>query len=535
MRALELEWSRIKTCPNWKPWIAIVCLTTTTLSAQSLPELMPLNQPLWLKQTAALATQSLHASVQGASAVHMPAQPLQLKTSVAQSTQSGPDRAQTLVDLWERLAISEPTLLAARAQAQAILAKESETFAQFLPQINLTANTIRNNRDYQTTGPFSTTTTERYNSNGIQLNLTQTLWKQANLVAHTQARAATEQAVQQMLATQQDLLVKLVAVWAEAHYASDALQTAQAIEAAAKQQLVGFARGYSLGLYALPQRDEAQSKLQQAIAERHAAESELFARHTGLEQLVGSLPALGPKLIRLDLKKLPFGSLPPLASFTGQLIDNNPAVRAALGALRVAQVEVRKQQAQHGPSLDLVAGVGRTAQPNAGNTPGQAGFKSRLDNIGLQFSLPLFAGGAPTAKVREAVALESKARYELDAAQRNALTQASQAWAQLRSTQSKLEAAEQAVIAGLSAQRLAVLGQRNGIKTPADELQALQMIETARRDASRAYFDNIISMAKLQAASGQIEENTLVEIQQRLQAPSAFGLVPDIQFIQRED
>lgn len=443
--------------------------------------------------------------------------------------------AQTLPELWERLAISEPTLLAAKAQAQATLARESEAFAQFMPQINLTANSLRNHRNYETTGLFPTTSKERYNSNGVQLNLTQTLWKKANLVAHTQARAATEQAVQQMLATQQELLTKLVAAWAEAHYARDALQTARAIEAAAKQQLVGFVRGYSLGVYALPQRDEAQSKLQQAIAERHAAESELFARHTALEQLVGALPALGPKLIQLDLKKLPFGSLLPLASFIGELPDNNPAVRAALGALKVAHEEVRKQQAQHGPSLDLVAGVGRTAQPTAGNTPGQPGFKSRLDNIGLQFNLPLYSGGAPSAKTREAVALESKARYELDAAQRNAITQASQAWAQLRSVQSKLEAAEQAVVAGLSAQRLAILGQRNGLKTPADELQALQLIETARRDASRAYFDNIIGMAKLQAATGLIEENTLVEIQQRLQAPSAFGPVPAILFIERED
>jgi outer membrane protein len=443
--------------------------------------------------------------------------------------------AQTLPELWERLAISEPTLLAAKAQARATLARESQTFAQFLPQITATANTTQNHRSYQTTGPFSSLSNDRYNSNGVQLNLTQSLWKQANRVTHTQAKAATEQAVQQMLATQQELLTKLVVAWAETHYARDALQTARAIEAAAKQQLVGFERGYALGVYALPQRDEAQSKLQQAIAERHAAESELFARHTALEQLVGALPALGPKLIQLDLKKLPFGSLQPLVTFTGELPDNNPAVRAALGALRVAQDEVRKQQAQHGPSLDLVASVGRTAQPATGSIPGQAGFRNRLDNIGVQFNMPLYSGGAQTAKVREALELESKARYELDTSQRNALTQASQAWAQLRSTQSKLEAAEQAVVAGLSAQRLAVLGQRNGLKTPADELQALQLIETARRDASRTYFDNIIAMAKLQAAAGLIEEDTLVEIQRRLQAPSPFAPVPEILFIERED
>jgi outer membrane protein len=503
---------RREICINRALWIAALCLASGILNAQNLSETVFPDRSLRLKPTMLLSSQAT-----------APNRPL------------FPSNAQTLPELWERLAISEPTLLAAKAQARAVLARESQAFAQFLPQITATANTTLNHRIYKTTGSVSNLTNDWYNSNGSQLNLTQSLWKQANRVANTQARAATEQAVQQMLATQQDLLTKLVTTWAETHYARDALQAARAIEAAANQQLLAFSRGYSLGIYAIPQRDEAQSKLQQAIAERHAAESELFARHTALEQLVGPMPALGPKLIQLDLKKIPFGSLPPLENFTGELQDNNPTARAALGALRVAQDEVRKLQAQHGPSLDLVASIGRTAQLATGVTPGQAGFKNRLDNIGLQFNLPLYTGGAQSAKVREAVELETKVRYELEAAQRNAITQASQAWAQLRSAQSKLEAAEQAVAAGLSAQRLAVIGQRNGIKTPADELQAVQLIETARRDASRAYFDNIIGMAKLQAASGMLEENTLVEIQERLQAPTAFTPVPAILFIQRED
>jgi outer membrane protein len=438
--------------------------------------------------------------------------------------------AQTLTELWERVATTEPTLLAATAQARAVAERKKQTFAQFLPQVNLTANTTHNHREYQTTGAFPNFSNEWYNSHGAQLNVTQPLWKKANDVAHKQSKVATEQAIQQLQATQQDLLNKLIVAWAEALYARDALRAAHAIEAAAAQQMVSFERGFALGVYAINQRDEAKAKRQQAVADRYVAESEMFARHSSLEQLVGPLPAISAEYLNLEMQKIPFGSLRPLNTLIESLDDTNPGIRAAEKALQVAQEEVRKQTALHGPSLDLVAGVGRNNQA-AGSTPGQSGFKTRLDTVALQFSMPLYTGGAQTSKVKEAVDLETKARYELDSAKRNATNQAQQAWAQLRSAQAKFEAAEQALIAGKSIERVAIVGIKNGTKTPADELQAKQLIETALRDARRAYYDNVIGHAKLMTATGLIEESTLEDIQKRLLVPTNFLRTPNMQFV----
>lgn len=442
--------------------------------------------------------------------------------------------SQSLLELWERLAATEPTLLAAVAQAQAVSERQNQTKAQLLPQVNASANYTHNSRTYQTAGQVPSSSQERYNSNGLQLSLTQPLWRQSNAIAHRQAGMATEQAVYLLLATQQDMLGKLLTAWAEDLYAADALSTALAIETAANRQLLTYERGLALGLYGIGERDEAKAKRQLAIAERFAAESEQFARHTALEQLVGPLTALSVGQLNLQANKMPYATLPPLATFTSRLEDNNPAIRAAESALKVSREEVRKQQSQHSPTLDMVVGIGRTAQP-AGTTPNQSGFKNRLDTVGLQLNVPLFAGGATTSKVREALSLETKARYELDAAKRNALGQASQAWAQLRSAQAKLEVAELALAAGLSAERLAVVGQKNGIKTPLDELQAKQQIEAARRDAKRAYYDNVIGMAKLLVATGLIEEDTLRDVQQRLLSPLPFTQIPGIVATQLED
>lgn len=437
-----------------------------------------------------------------------------------------PISAQTLPELWQRVALSEPTLLAAMAQSRATVERENQTYSQFLPQISITANTAQNHRKYQTTGVFPSFSDDQYNSRGAQLNLVQPLWKQVNHVAHQQALEASEQARQLLLATQQELLNKLVSAWAESLYARDALQAAHALEAAAQQQFLNYEKGLALGLYTVDQRDETKAKRQQTIADRYAAESELFARHTALEQLTGPLPALDSEGVSLESQKFPFGTLLPLAQYTYTLRDGNPAIKVAEQALKVAQEEVRKQQVQHGPTLDLVVGIGRNTQPAAGATPDQPGFISRLNNVALQFNMPLYSGGLQSSKVREALELEMKTQYELDAAKRNAQSQAAQAWAQLRSAQAKLEAAEQALSAGYSSERVAMVGQKTGTKTPLDALQAKQQIETARRDARRAYYDNIIGMAKLLLATGEIGEGTLEDIQKRLKSPSDLGKIP---------
>lgn len=427
-----------------------------------------------------------------------------------------PVSAQTLPDLWKRIATSEPSLLAAQAQARATAERENQTFAQFLPQVSLTANTTSNNRRYETTGAFPNLSNDRYNSNGTQINLTQPLWKKVNHVAHSQAQAASEQSRLQLLATQQDLLSKLVSYWAEAAYAKDALQAAIAIEVVANEQLTSYERGFSLGLYAITQRDEARAKQRQARADRFAAESELLTRRAILEQLVGKIPSLDNTLTILETQKIPYEGFKPLVAFTDAINATNPNIRVADQALVVAKEEVRKQQAQHGATLDLVAGAGRNAQPSTGAIPSQSGFKSRPNTVALQLNVPIYSGGSQNSKVREALALAEKAEYEVDAAKRNALSQATQAWAQLHSAQAKFEAAEQSLIAGQSAERVALFGQKTGTKTPLDELQAKQQIETARRDTRRACYDNLIGMAKLLAASGAIEEATLEDIQQRL-------------------
>lgn len=442
-------------------------------------------------------------------------------------------KAASLIELWERIATNEPTLLASLYQARATAERINQTRADFYPQLNVTANSGLNHRDYQTLGVAPSQTDERFTSKGAQLNLTQPLWKPSIVHAHHQANIAKEQAYFQLEAARQELILKLIMAWVEDLDAGDAINAAHAVEVAAAQNFKAYQVGYELHLYAIDQRDEAQAKYQQAVADRQMAESDWFTKHGQLEQLVGALPANQTDYITLDMDKLPY-SVNSYADLTNELDITNPAVRASQLAWQTADTEVRKQIAGHQPTVELIASAGYNSQPDTGTTPNQAGFRSQLSAISIQLNWPIYTGGEISSKVREARYQAEKAYQDMEAIRRTTQNQAVQAWAQLRSAQAKIQASRQRVTASKSFQQVALNGQKNQTKTLYDELYAQQLLETSYRDARRAYYDNIIGMAKLMLATGQLSESTLADIQSRMRSPKTYTEIPYPVFYQEE-
>ncbi len=454
---------------------------------------------------------------------------VRLLALTAFATLATASQAATLAELWERIATTEPSLLAGLAQARATAERVNQAKAEFYPRVALTANKTRNWRRYETLGEEPVTTRDRYNSDGFQLTATQPLWKPVIEHGHKQALANKEQSYFQFETTRQDLLLRLITAWAEDLDGRDAIRAAQAVEEAAAVHAKAHEQGFGLGLFSKDQRDESQAKYQQAIADRYTAESDWFAKHGQLEQLVGPLAPTNQDYLTLDLNKLPFSAV-SYVTITEQLDTLNPAIRAAQFAWLAAQAEVKKQEAEYQPVVELVASTGRNNQPDTGPTPSQAGFRSRVSSIAIQLNWPLYSGGSTTSKVRESRHMVEKARQDMEAARRNAHNQASQGWAQLRSAQAKLEAARQRVVAAKTFEQAAIEGRKNNVKSFYDEVYARQLLESGLREARRAYYDNVIGFSKLKAALGELDEDTLLEIQQKPKNPQVSDPVPRIVF-----
>jgi outer membrane protein len=418
--------------------------------------------------------------------------------------------AQTFREAVELARNSEPAYLGLKANAAAAQERSKQAFAGLLPQVNATAATNVNRRDYHTRGSSTADAIDHYNSHNAQLSLTQPIIRPSNVIALRQAETAVSQADYQLVAAEQDLLAKLVQSWFDAMSARDSVLFTTRQAAATQQQWNILRRGVDLGTASAPAAEEARAKHEQALAEQISAEMEFQVRAAGLEQIIGPLHAFRPPFL---------SSASRTEDFTGESLDSwlerlerSPQVLAATHAVNAADDEIRKQRALYGPTLDLVGSYGKNSQ-QVGNFPGQAGYDIVTGTIGLQLNIPLFAGGGQYAKVTEAIALRDKARQELAAAQRAGRLAAKQAWYGWLGANARYAAGLQALRSAALTLRAAIVGIASGVKTDLDRLQAVVQVETARRDFNKARYDLVASFVRLKAVAGLVADDDVLRLE----------------------
>lgn len=428
-----------------------------------------------------------------------------------------PAFALTLGEAVERARHNDPTYLSAQADLDVSRERYDEALASLRPQISASASTGYNRRDYvQFSTIANTSFLEKYNSNSAQLNLTQPLWHHADKIAVTQADLAVAQSGYQLMAASQDLLMRLAQAWFDIMQARDALLKNDARVRTMKQQWEQAGRSHELGVISAIELEEAHSTKDQALAEREEAQSVFAIKQAELEQIIGMAewnpPVLADKFALPDWGELPE---PWLALAEGR----NPTLLAAQRQLEAARAEVRKQRAEHEPTLDLVASHGRNAQ-GSGLSGGQSGFYYWLDTVSLQLNVPLYAGGANAARVREAIALQNKAELEWETALRSVRKGVKQTWFFLQAKRAQLASAQQAVNATVFALRGAESAQSRGMKADADVLRAQQKNIAAQCDWRKARYEAILNYLKLKAITGTLSGTDLSALDEE------FDVVP---------
>ena len=405
---------------------------------------------------------------------------------------------------------NDPVFLSAYANQSASGERSSQALASLLPQISATASSTSNRRVYEVMNSAQSVSEDVYNSNAAQLSLTQPLWRHANWIARSQAEAAAAQAYYQGIAAEQDLLMRLAQAWFDVMLARDVMELNSAQLKVAEQQWLQMKRAAEIELVGLVSLEEARSKFDQAAADYSNSEADQAIKVASLEQIVGRTvlfkpPALSEKFSLADPRK---GTL---EQWLQHAEEKSPLVIAALLGLEAASDEIRKQRSGHEPTLDMVATYGRNSQ-DAGTFPGQNGFTITQGTIALQLSVPIYSGGGQNAKVKEAVAMREKSRFELDAARGNVRQACKQAWFGWQAGNRRQAAAQQAIKFSSMSLGSAKYGKSRDLKIELDVLQARQQIAAAIRDLQKARYDMITSQLKLKAIAGELEVSDLTAL-----------------------
>ncbi|OFZ71115.1 MAG: channel protein TolC [Betaproteobacteria bacterium RBG_16_58_11] len=413
--------------------------------------------------------------------------------------------ATDLLQVYKEAQTQDATFQAAKSAQIAGQEKLPQARALFMPSVNLSANTTQNETDTQTRGSSTLSSGERtYNSHGYSVSLNQPLYRAQNYASYAQAKSTVEQVNAQYATAEQDLVVRVAQAYFDVLLAQYNVTLAQAQQESIGEQLAQAKRNFEVGTATITDTHDAQARFDLTLSQEIAAQNDLEIKRRSLQQIINRQP---DELVTVR-GEVPLVSPEPnnMDAWVEKALAQNPETQIAKAAFDIASEEVRKARGGHLPTLDLVATYGDTVQG------GGSGYDQNGKTIGLQMNLPIFAGGATSSKVREAVANQEKARQELDAVQRKVALQARQAYLGVTSGIAQVKALQQAVISNQSSLDSTKLGLEVGVRTSVDLLNARQQLFSARRDLAQALYGYIVSRLKLEAAAGDLNEADVSQV-----------------------
>jgi outer membrane protein len=396
----------------------------------------------------------------------------------------------------------------ARASLEAGREKLPQGRTGLLPTIGLAASTTWNDIDTTRRVAGATETNTKYNNNGWTVTLSQPLFRWQNWVAYTQSELAVVQAEAQFGLARQELIVRAAQAYFDVLLAQDKLATAQAQKVAIAESLESAKRKFEVGTATITDTHQAQAKFDLTSAQEIAADNDLIVKRQMLRSVIGKEPE--------GLKNLKPGALlarpqpDDINKWVEMAESTSASVKIYQALYEIAVREVEKQRAGHYPTLDLVATRGRSSATNS--TTLGVGSDSNASTIGLQLSIPIFAGGGVVSKDREAVALKEKAGADLDNARRTAAFNARQAYLGVTSGLSLVKAYEAALTSSQSLLDSTKLGYEVGVSINIEVLDAQSQLSETRQNLAKARLDTLAALLKLKAAAGSLSEDDVAAI-----------------------
>lgn len=423
---------------------------------------------------------------------------------------TAPAAAETLRDALVKAYETNPTLAAQRATLRANDENVPIARASALPQVQLQSTYSEN-----VVLPITAFTAPSRTSQ-TQASLTYPVFSGGavkNGVAAAKLRVEGGRAT--LRGTEADLFTAVVAAYVDVQRDSAVVQLNEQNVRVLDVNLQASRDRFQVG--DLTRTDVAQSEARLALArsQLETAQSRLIASRENYIRLVGSAPG------ELDTP-------PPLPKLPGTpdeavnvALAESPTLLAARKALEASGYDVKSARATRLPTVDAFAqGNYTNFLGTLGGFPGNPAPPQfdRTAQFGLRLSLPLYQGGAPAARIRQAQARQSASIEQLTEAERGVVSQTRSVYASYRAALDVIRSAEAAV----SANRLALEGVNAensvGNRTILDVLNARQelfnsqvTLVTARRDAYVAGFAVLAAMGRAEAKDLGLENGPLYD------------------------
>jgi len=410
-------------------------------------------------------------------------------------------QAQSLVEMYDAARGYDAGFISAKAQFEANLAKANQTLGGILPNIAMSVSSAKTDFKSQLRSTPNTVAEKDLETRTVSATLVQPIYRPAAWAAYKQGGSLLQQAAAQFEAAEHDLLIRVTQGYFDVLVGEDNLALLNAQRTAVGEQLASAKRNFEVGTATITGVRDAQARFDLTNAQTIAAENDLRIKRLALDLLVGLNDAKPKRLLQIN--QLIATPKEDVNQWVSQAETTSPAIRQAQLALEVASLEVDKATAGHKPTLDAQMNYVRTENIK-GTAISDLQTNVFTPSVGVVLNVPLFAGFTTMYRIKETVALETKARSDLENARRATAQATRSAYFGLVSGLSQVKAYEAAEASSQSALDANKLGYSVGVNINIDVLNSQSQLYQTKRDLAKARYDVLVTNLKLRQAAGTL-------------------------------
>jgi len=409
------------------------------------------------------------------------------------------------IDYSPQLRIAEEGLYIGRA-------REKQAQGRLQPQVSASGNLTDNTRN--SFSQFGQPITEEFDGERFSVSLQQVLFNWQAFAARRRASQIENQLEAEYYFELSRLLTDVAERYLTVLFAQDSLTSISAEVDAVTNQLNQIQTLFNLQLAQVTDLRQAEASLIATQAEQLKLEAELAIAQENLRAITGI--DVGALYVLSDEADVPEAQN-NMQYWVEMAKRSNQQIRARRYALEAAEESISESRGAYMPQVNFFA----TRQES------NVGFDNRFlgdtdtTYIGLDVTIPIYAGGTNRARESEARAQRNIAENELRQTELDANASVRSAFLQQQSSKLLTEAAGRLVDSTRLFSEAAQQGFELGTVTNVDVLNALRDQFQAERDLQRARYEQINFLLLLKHEAGTLNAGDLIEVSRLMISPDA--------------
>lgn len=375
--------------------------------------------------------------------------------------------------------------------------------AALLPSLTLAADTEAVKQSPATPGS--------YNTNGYTLTLTQPLLAIGSWYSYTQSEATYKQAAATFAAAEQNLIMTVATSYFGVLEAQDQLQYAQANQDSLAEQMRQVEAQYKVGLKAMTDVQSTRASYESAVASTVAAQTSL---NNALQTLIA---VTGQDEGPLAPLKQDFPLVKPNPQNSEDWVNyglkNNVNLQFEQFQAEINRLQIKVDfTTDFLPTIDVVGLYNNNR--NGSNSNGTVTTKT--GELSLNYNI--FNGFGNQATVRQDKFNFKAAQANVVQTERTTATSVRQAYLNVLSDISQVQALQQAVISGQVSLKAIRAGYLVGIRTIVDVLTAQSDLFNSQQQYAQAIYNYITDSLTLKEQAGSLNPQDIAAINTWLQS-----------------